>query len=147
MIKSEIENNWIDIDNGNTIGTLGSEGGEIIVDIENIDGARITLEKECGTIPFAITFGIYGLMFHTHFENDLSSSKEYIELKKIQMNKVFKLYEVQEEERDDDWWDKHSELMDLLTDVISTQTEIKKPAANSGFIKWLRSVISGNFRL
>src|SRR5690606_34632404 len=56
--------NWIPFDNSKTIGTKGSEGGIIIEDLENIDGARITLEKDCGNIPFAVTLGIYGLMFH-----------------------------------------------------------------------------------
>ncbi|MEW5677556.1 hypothetical protein ABGT15_14695, partial [Flavobacterium enshiense] len=140
--------NWIAIDNGKTIGTIGSEGGKIIVDIENINGARITLEKDCGSIPLAITLGVYGLMFHTHFESDINSANEYIELKKVQINKVFELYDISEEKRDGSWNQKHDELIDGLADMTKSQSEnYKKPAANSGFIKWLSSVISGNFRL
>ena len=64
-----------DFENGETIGTKGCESGTIIHDIENSNGARITLEKECGSIPFVITIGIYGLMFHTHYESELEKSQ------------------------------------------------------------------------
>ena len=91
IMKSGIgkENNWVAIENGQTIGTIGCEGGKIIVDIEHINGARITLEKDCGNIPFAITLGVYGLLFHTQYENDLSAAEAYIELKKVQIEMVF----------------------------------------------------------
>lgn len=45
----------------------GSEGGVIIRDDEHDLGARITLERDAATSPFAITCGVYGWMVHTAF--------------------------------------------------------------------------------
>jgi hypothetical protein len=36
-------------------------------DFENTCGARITIEKDGDISPFSVTFGIYGLMFHSFF--------------------------------------------------------------------------------
>ena len=100
----------------------------------------MTLEKECGNIPFAITLGIYGLMFHTHFESDKNKAIEYVERKKNQINKVFELYDSTEENRDTHWNDKHNKLMDKLADMTDVQiAEEQKPAANSTLPKAGRS--------
>jgi len=62
---------WRSYENGLTIGTRGSEGGEIIRDEEHADGARISLERNTlYNVPFAITCGIYGWMVHTRFFAD-----------------------------------------------------------------------------
>jgi hypothetical protein len=37
---------WYIYENGKTIGKTGSENGSIIEDIGNVNGARITLEKD-----------------------------------------------------------------------------------------------------
>jgi hypothetical protein len=58
---------WRPVDDGATIGQRGSENGVVILDEEHELGARITLERECRSIPFAITCGIYGWMFHTKY--------------------------------------------------------------------------------
>ncbi|HEX2674970.1 MAG TPA: hypothetical protein VHM25_29035, partial [Polyangiaceae bacterium] len=70
-----------------TVGACGSEEGVILVDEEHDLGARITLEQDGGTAPFAITCGIYGWMFHTRFfraretaERDLADMKNAIGL-------------------------------------------------------------------
>ena len=65
--------NWEPFNSGETIGTLGSEGGITLLDDEHLSGARITLERGGGIAPFAITCGIYGCFFHTTF---LSSEVE-----------------------------------------------------------------------
>lgn len=131
---------WSDFENGKTIGTKGSESGTIIQDIENSNGARVTLEKECGNIPFAITLGIYGLMFHTHFESDKNKATDYVERKKNLINKVFELYDIPEEKRDTHWNDKHNKLIDKLADMTEVQiAEEQKPAANSTLPKAGRS--------
>jgi hypothetical protein len=57
---------WQSYENGKTLNTQGTESGKIIRDEEFSDGARITLEKE-GYAPFAITCGVYSLMFHTTY--------------------------------------------------------------------------------
>jgi hypothetical protein len=58
---------WNTFDQGNSRGQVGSEHGTIIQDEEHTLGARITLEKDGITAPFAITCGIYGWMVHTRF--------------------------------------------------------------------------------
>ncbi|MAW97055.1 MULTISPECIES: hypothetical protein [unclassified Leeuwenhoekiella] len=60
-----MEYKWNPFDQGNSIGTIGSEDGKILKDEENSFGARITLEENGSIAPFSITIGIYGLMFHT----------------------------------------------------------------------------------
>ena len=53
---------WNKYQDGATIGEKGTENGEVIIDEEDVDGARITLEQNCWhSIPYAITMGIYGL--------------------------------------------------------------------------------------
>ncbi len=58
---------WYPFDQGATLGQGGSEGGVVIRDEEHSLEARITLERETGSAPFAITCGIYGCMLHTRF--------------------------------------------------------------------------------
>ncbi len=58
---------WHAFGNGTSIGTKGSEGGTIVLDEEHEVGARITLEQDGQIAPWAITCGVYGLMFHTRF--------------------------------------------------------------------------------
>ncbi len=115
-----IDIDWSDFDDGKTIGTRGSEDGTIVNDIENSNGARITLEKECGTIPFAITIGIYGLMFHTHYEDDLKKANEYIMQTKFKINKIFDLYDVPQERRSDFWQTKHDRKISELAEITET---------------------------
>jgi hypothetical protein len=57
--------NWYPFDGGRSVGTPGSEAGTILADDEHALGARITLERDGATAPFAITCGIYGWMMHT----------------------------------------------------------------------------------
>jgi hypothetical protein len=58
---------WHKFDGGSSLGGTGSERGVIIRDDEHSDAARITLERDGGTAPFAITCGVYGWMVHTRF--------------------------------------------------------------------------------
>ncbi len=111
--------NWIPFDNSKTIGTKGSEGGKIIEDLENIDGARITLEKDCGNIPFAVTLGIYGLMFHTHFDSDLDNAHIFIKNSKSKINKIFEMYHLSEEKRTALWKTKHGKLIEELAEMTN----------------------------
>jgi hypothetical protein len=57
--------NWQPFEEGSTIGKIGNEGGEIIIDQEHIGGARLTLEQSCLRARYAITCGIYGWMVHS----------------------------------------------------------------------------------
>jgi hypothetical protein len=56
---------WIAFENGTTVGATGSEGGTILRDELQPDGARITVERTAS--GFAITCGVYGWMVHTRF--------------------------------------------------------------------------------
>lgn len=58
---------WYPFDGGRSVGTEGSEAGTILADDEHELGARITLERDGRTAPFAITCGIYGWMMHMRF--------------------------------------------------------------------------------
>lgn len=70
---------WYKADNGETIGTIGSEGGIIINDEEYSEICRITLEK-CSRY-FAITCGIYGAMVHTVFGDEDNIYSTYNRMK------------------------------------------------------------------
>jgi hypothetical protein len=73
---------WQPFENGTTLGTRGSERGETIRDEEHALGARITLEQNTNTAPFAITCGIYGWMAHTRFfGNEPEAIAEYEKMK------------------------------------------------------------------
>jgi hypothetical protein len=61
------ENSWHQFEDGATLGQKGSESGVILRDEEHPQEARITLERDTRTAPFAITCGIYGCMLHTRF--------------------------------------------------------------------------------
>ena len=61
------EVSWYQFDYGSTLSHAGSEGGVTIRDEEHPLGARITLERDTHTAPFAITCGIFGWMMHTRF--------------------------------------------------------------------------------
>lgn len=108
---------WADYDNQKTIGTKGSEDGKIIKDIEHSDGARITLEKDCGNIPFAITIGIYGLMFHTIFVNNLAEADKFIQQLKSIIEAIFKLYDTPESEQNEEWTNSQNELMNQIVEI------------------------------
>ena len=111
--------NWKNFDSSKSIGTKGSEGGKIITDLENVEGARITLEKDCGNIPFSVTLGIYGLMFHTHFDSDFESANSFIKKSKLKINKLFEMYNLPEKERTEFWQTKHDRIVEELAEMTT----------------------------
>ena len=139
LLQKLIDLGWSDFEGGKTIGTNGSESGTIITDIENSNGARVTLEKDCGNIPFAITIGIYGLMLHTHFEIDLKIAEEYIMDSKFRINKIFQLYDVPEEKRNEFWQTKHDRQINELAEMTETTDTEEKLAVSSTLTKAGRS--------
>jgi len=100
--------NWSEHKSGKI---TGPEGGTIILDIENSNGARITLEKDCGNIPFSITMGIYGLMMHTYFESTYGKAVEYVASSKLKINKIIEIYD------DESRRDKCDKLIDELCEI------------------------------
>ncbi|MFC7773901.1 hypothetical protein [Flavobacterium sp. GCM10027622] len=113
-VEIELTENWIKYNNGNSIGKKGSEGGKIFNDQENIKGARITIEANAGTIPFAITLGIYGLMFHTEFFSEIEIATEYFKRKKIEIDRILKMFEIPEDNQDAEWKNKKDEYLEKL---------------------------------
>lgn len=80
------KHHWYTFKKGKSIGCKGSENGVIIRDEENSYGARITLEKDTVTAPFAITCAIYNIMVHTcFFENEHNA---YFEKVKSDLSKI-----------------------------------------------------------
>jgi hypothetical protein len=69
------ESGWSPFDGGRAIGTAGSESGITLADDEHGDGARITLERDTRSAPFAITCGIYGWMMHTRWFGDEAQAR------------------------------------------------------------------------
>jgi hypothetical protein len=84
------EDNWHLFENGQTLGTQGTEHGRILQDEEHRDGARITLEQ-CNYPPFAITCGIYGWMFHTTFAAEEQEAKERFDTMKHGLEEILQL--------------------------------------------------------
>jgi hypothetical protein len=82
---------WLQFDGGSSIGQNGSEEGVILLDDEHQIGARITLERDGVTAPFAITCGIYGWMVHTHFLGDEAEARETFERMKVDLTHIMDL--------------------------------------------------------
>lgn len=72
--------NWAIFNRGRTIGLVSPEGGLILSDEENRDGARITLKRGEGYV--SVSLNIYGWMDHTRFfNNDMDAQREYRAMK------------------------------------------------------------------
>ena len=73
---------WQPFGRGETIGQEGSESGTIIRDEEHLSGARITLERDTPTAPFAITCGVYGWMVHSRFfADEADAATQFVAMK------------------------------------------------------------------
>jgi hypothetical protein len=73
---------WSPFEDGATIGQSGSESGTIARDEEHSMGARITLERNSQSAPFAITCGLYGWMVHTRlFDGEAAAYSQYQSMK------------------------------------------------------------------
>jgi len=67
---------WSIFNNGKTIGTTSGEGGLILSDEFNPNGARITLKR--GNSYVSVSIHIKGWMDHTRFFNtDADAQREY----------------------------------------------------------------------
>jgi len=115
-VQITMNKGWYEFDNGSQIGTKGSEWGIIVFDYEHEFGSRITLEKDCGSIPYAVVFGIYGLMFHTEFFELEEQAKSYILRQQKIIEEVLALDNIPEKERKTAWAEKFNELMDRLVE-------------------------------
>lgn len=89
-------NNWLSVEEGRTVGTVGSENGRILQDEEHREGARITLEQ-CASPPFAITCGIYGLMAHTAFASSKEEGQKLFERMKKGLEELLRIIPEQDD--------------------------------------------------
>jgi hypothetical protein len=91
---------WNQIDNGETIGTVGSECGEIVEDEEHLNGARLTLEKGGDIAPYSITSGVYGCFCHTTYLPTLESGMAEMKSMKNEITDFFNTETNSDEEHD-----------------------------------------------
>jgi len=110
--------NWYQFDNGKSIGTRGSESGTIVEDLEHQSGARVTIERDCDIAPFAITVGVYGLLFHTVFCSDIGEAKNKMDVLKRKVENVFELLQTAENDRDKSWYDRFNEITEEIGEII-----------------------------
>jgi hypothetical protein len=69
--------NWFEYGDGQSIGSVSAEGGEILRDEEHISGARVTLKR--GSKYISVSCNIYGWMDHTRFFNSITEAqREYL---------------------------------------------------------------------
>ena len=79
---------WYPYKEGQTLGLPASENGIVIRDEEYSEGALVTLERDSPTAPFAITFGLYGLMVHTCYFSTLADAQQAFEEIKTALGKM-----------------------------------------------------------
>lgn len=116
VLRQIMNYTWENFDKGTSIGTSGSENGIIIRDEENSFGARITLEKDGSIAPYAITIGIYGIMFHTDFYSTLEHSENAFINFKTKIEKIIEHYSIIEKDRDKEWNTKRNFLLNSLSE-------------------------------
>ncbi|WP_397361934.1 hypothetical protein [Olleya sp. R77988] len=107
-------NYWSSYENGSTIQGSGSEGGVIILDEENILGARITLEKNTSIADCAITLGVYGVMFHTDYFSTFNEAKLKYEVLKIRIQILLNHIKIEDNYRDSNWKERFNLLIENL---------------------------------
>lgn len=82
---------WSEFAEGFSVGTTGTEGGQILRDEEHAGGARVTLEEYGGIAPFSITCGIYDQMLHTRYFSTEREAKREFERMKKDLSKILEL--------------------------------------------------------
>jgi hypothetical protein len=69
--------NWSAYDEGQSIGSVGAEGGVILRDEEHEAGARVTLKH--GDSYISVSCNVYGWMDHTRFFSSITEAqREYL---------------------------------------------------------------------
>lgn len=107
---------WQNFDSGKTMGSVNSDGSIIIYDEEHTNGARLTIEKGGTTAPFEIVFGIYDVMFHTHFEPSEEDAMRYVAHIKTIIERALAHVHMPEDYQDNAWNETFNNLMDELID-------------------------------
>ena len=108
---------WTAFDAEKSIGTQGSEGGTIVVDLKHEQGARITIEQDCLTGPFAITCGIYGWCVHTCFFSTFDGAESTCLEMQIKLDAILKLIPMKTDPECDAKTDK---VIDAISEFVAT---------------------------
>ena len=136
---------WIATVKGQTIGTLGENKGVILADISNLNGARISLEKDVSGGPFTIAYELYGWLKKNHLEHERKNADEFIFRLKVFLNSFFDLYDIPESKRKDNWQKKHDQLLTAIADlrtVYEQSAEFKKePPAEKPDTAWWKKIL------
>lgn len=109
-----MKSNWYSFEEGATIGTVGSEAGNIIYDEEHVDGARISLEENSSVSSFTITLGVYGVFFHTIFCETIDEGRTKIEILKTKIEILLHHMSIIEKERTVKWRSDYNNHLDSL---------------------------------
>jgi hypothetical protein len=107
---------WVSFENGKTKNTVGSENGFIIFDEESILGARITIEEKTDIAPFSITFGVYGLMFHTSYFSNFKETLSKVIILKIRIEQIISHLSIEESKRNVKWRENYNLIIDKFID-------------------------------
>ncbi len=107
-------NSWRQFDQGHSLGQRGSEKGTIVRDEEHADGARVTLERDSITAPFAITCGVYGWLVHTIFLPDETTAQATFEKVKAELENILALIPVENEASKE----KYQNLASAISDFV-----------------------------
>jgi hypothetical protein len=105
---------WVPIDNGETVDTIGFEGGTILKDEQYGDHARITLEED-GTAPYIIIATLAGFTDHICFYDDLNTAETYFERIKVDLERLIGLIPA---DNDPDLDDRRDILTTALEDFV-----------------------------
>jgi len=114
---NNVNSSWYPFDDGKSIGLRGPESGKILSDIENINGARITIEQDAEYSPFAVTIGVYGIMFHSHPCGSELKAREFAEETRQRIENLFNHLSIPEDQQDSEW----AETFNKMTGYISEQ--------------------------
>ena len=110
--KTKRRANWYDYDTGFSIGTVGADDGAIVRDEEHPSGARLTLEEESSSAPFAITCQIYGWLRHTRYFSDETEAAEEFDRMEEELEEILDALPADEETADDET---RREVLEVLT--------------------------------
>ncbi len=84
-----IQANWNVAEYGQTLGTVGPDGGVVLLDELYPGGARITLESGLSLdIPLGIVCGIGGWMVHTCYFSNLADATEQYGAMKLALVRI-----------------------------------------------------------
>jgi hypothetical protein len=79
---------WCEFSRGESLGSVGSEGGTILLDEVYGDAVRLTLERAGRVAPFAITCGVSGWLVHTRFFESEPEARSQLAAMKLALARI-----------------------------------------------------------